>query len=252
MPKLPKQQPTGVRIQKVLAAAGVASRRGAEDLVRAGRVTVNGGKAVLGTRVEPAKDVIAVDGERLPTDPTRRYLILNKPAGFITTRSDPQGRPTVLDLVAARERIFPVGRLDADTEGLLLLTNDGDLAHRLAHPSFGIDKVYVAEVEGALAPAEFTRLTSEGVRIDAGRKAKAAKIRRLATVGGRRPRTTVEITVHEGRKHVVRKMLGALGHPVRRLVRTGFGPLRLGRLGSGRYRELSPREVAALYRAVGL
>lgn len=243
----------GVRIQKVLSAAGIASRRGAEDLIRQGRVTVNEKIAVLGQRVEPSSDLIRVDDQRVPSDSSKRYLMLNKPQGVITTRSDPRKRPTVLDLVEAKERVYPIGRLDAATEGLLLLTNDGELAHRLAHPSFDVDKIYVAEVDGHVDPKTVAGLVREGVHVDAsGRRARAEKVR---VIGARRrpaSRTVVEITIHEGRKHVVRKMLERSGHPVRRLVRTAIGPLRLGRLRPGEHRDLTPAEVASLYRAVGL
>lgn len=203
-------------------------------------------------RVDPAVDRIAVDGDRVPIDSTKRYVIFNKPAGFITTRRDPEGRQTVFDLIDVAERVFPVGRLDAQTEGLLLLTNDGDLAHRLAHPSYGVEKVYLADVEGHWDPIHSKRLIEEGVRIDSGRKARATKVRVRGSTGARTPKSLVEIGIHEGRKHVVRRMLEASGYPVRRLTRIAFGPLRLGRLGPGRYRDLTASEVASLYRAVGL
>lgn len=243
----------GVRIQKVLSAAGVASRRAAEDLIRQGRVTVNGRTAALGQRIDPASDVIRVDDERIAADLGKRYLVLNKPGGVITTRSDPQKRPTVVDLVGEADGVYPVGRLDAATEGLLLLTNDGDLAHRLAHPSYGIGKVYLAEIDGLFDAKQATRLVKTGVRIDdSGRKARAEKVRILGTRTRPAPRTVLELTIHEGRKHVVRKMLESSGHPVRRLVRTAFGPLKLGRLRPGEHRDLTQAEVASLYRAVGL
>lgn len=236
----------------MLAEAGVASRRAAEDLIRSGRVTVNGRPAVLGQRVDPSRDVVAVDGGRLATDPGRVYYALNKPAGVITTARDPRGRKTVLDLVGVGRRVYPVGRLDVATEGLLLLTNDGALAYRLTHPSFEVEKTYVAEVSGLLDRAAAARLTREGVPIDGGRPARPARVRILKTVAGREPRSLVEIAIHEGRKHVVRAMLERSGHPVRRLVRTAIGPVRLGRLASGTYRKLTQAEVSSLYRAVGL
>lgn len=245
----PNQSPEGIRLQKVLAAGGYGSRRSVEDLIRAGRVTVNGEVAVLGQRVSPGRDRIAVDGTRVATNRRLQYLALNKPRGVITTRRDPQGRPTVRDLVDSGA--FPVGRLDADTEGLLLLTNDGELAHRLTHPSFEIPKTYVCEVEGAVELSSLRRLTT-GVRIDAVRPARAAKARILSARRGRRPRSTLEIVVHEGRKRVVRRMLEEIGHPVIRLVRTRIGPIGLARLRPGQSRALTPGEVRALFRRVGL
>lgn len=243
----------GVRIQKVLSAAGVSSRRAAEDLIRQGRVTVNGRKAELGRRVDPASDRVEVDGERVAADPGKRYLVLNKPAGVITTRSDPQKRPTVMDLVSTDAQVYPVGRLDAATEGLLLLTNDGEVAHRLAHPSYEVSKVYLAEVEGLFDAVRGARLIKSGIRIDeSARKAKAEKVRVLGTRSRPAPASILEVTVHEGRNHVVRKMLEATGHPVKKLVRTAVGPLKLGHLRPGEHRELTPREIASLYRAVGL
>jgi pseudouridine synthase len=241
------QQP--VRLQKLLAESGISSRRSAEDLIRQGRVTVNAKKAVLGQRVLPS-DVVELDGARIQTEPNKRYLVLNKPRGVITTSRDPQGRTTVLDFVDAKERLFPVGRLDAETEGLVLLTNDGKLAYRLTHPSFGVDKVYVAEVEGVLDPSTAKLLTSQGVRINSGRPARAEKVRILDIRGRGKRKSVVEITIHEGRKHVVRKMLELTGHPALRLVRTGMGPLKLRNLRPGTYRDLTKAEVNALYRAV--
>lgn len=201
-------------------------------------------------RIDPAKDVVRVDGERIPTDPTRRYVVLNKPAGVITTRRDPQGRTTVID-VAGITGLYPVGRLDAATEGLLLLTNDGELAHRLMHPSHGVEKVYLAEVEGRMTRRGAARLVEEGIAFEKGRPARAVRAR-IVQASPSAKRTLVEVVVHEGRKHVVRKMLAACGHPVTKLSRVAVGPIKLGRLGSGARRDLTPGEVAALYRAVGL
>lgn len=241
-----------LRLQKVLAAAGIASRRAAEDLIRQRRVTVNGRLAVLGMQIDPVSDKVAVDGDRVPVDLQKRYLMLNKPAGVITTRSDSKRRNTVMDLIDVKERVFPVGRLDVATEGLLVLTNDGDLAHRLAHPSFGVEKLYLAQINGAFGPREMAKL-KRGVRVDAsGRPAKATRVLIRGATRGRTPRTLVEVGVHEGRNHVVRKMFEASGRPVTRLTRIGFGPLTLGRLRPGQARELSRAEVASLYRAVGL
>lgn len=177
--------------------------------------------------------------------------MLNKPRGVVTSTTDPEGRPTVLGLIRLSERVFPVGRLDLDTEGLLLLTNDGELTHRLTHPSFEISKTYVAEVDGATDPNLAERLR-EGVKIDAGRKAKAIGVRVLANKGGRSPRAVVEVTIHEGRKHVVRKMLEVCGLSVRKLVRTQIDGLRMEGLKPGEYRDLTRSEVAKLYQQVGL
>lgn len=240
-----------LRLQKALASAGIASRRAAEDLIRQGRVTVNGRPASLGMQIDPSSDKVALDGDRVPINPNKRYLILNKPPEVITTRTDPKGRPTVIDLVNVKERVFPVGRLDGATEGLLLLTNDGDLAHRLAHPSFGVEKLYLAQVEGRFGPREAARL-KRGVRIDESRPAKATRVSVRGVTRGRDPRTLVEIGVHEGRKHVVRKMFETIGCRVTRLTRIRFGPLRIGRLRPGEFRDLTASEVSALYRAVGL
>lgn len=243
--------PEGVRLQKVLAQAGIASRRAAEDLIRQGRVSVNGTPAVIGQRADPSVDRIEIDGRLVFVDEDKRYLIFNKPPGVVTTAADPQGRPTVMDLVGEETRLFPVGRLDMGTEGLLVLTNDGELAHRMTHPSFEIAKTYVAEVKGSVGRSALRRLT-QGVEIDDGRPAKAVHARVLDSLKGSDPRSVVELTIHEGRKHVVRRMLEGLGFPVARLTRTAIGPLRLGRLASGSYRNLTREEVEALYREAGL
>jgi 23S rRNA pseudouridine2605 synthase len=247
----PEEDRRLIRLQKVIADAGLMSRRAAEDLIRQGRVTVNSRRPELGRRVDPESDVIEVDGSRLPTARGHIYLLLNKPKGVLTTLRDPQGRPTVADLVTLGKRVFPVGRLDADTEGLVLLTNDGELAHRLTHPSFEVPKRYVAEVEGAMSRSDVNDLI-EGVRIDRGRKARADEARIKNIKGGRNPRTMLEVTLHEGRKHVVKLMLAAIDHPVRKLVRTGLGPLKLGTLRPGSSRKLTADEISALYRAAGL
>jgi 23S rRNA pseudouridine2605 synthase len=240
--------PRSTRLQKLLSEAGVASRREAEDLIRQGRITVNGRRAELGQRADPDVDVVEVDGSRVRIRRDKTYLIVNKPKGVITTLADPEGRRTVRDLIRVPERVFPVGRLDADTEGLLLMTDDGDLAHRLTHPSFEITKHYVAEVEGAMTQAKIKRLM-EGVKIDRGRKARPQKVR-IKNVKGNK--SVVEVSIHEGRKHVVRLMLAEVGHPVRKLVRTGFGSLRLGGLRPGTYRELAQDEINELYKDTGL
>jgi 23S rRNA pseudouridine2605 synthase len=245
------ETPQGVRVQKVLSEAGIASRRGAEELIRQGRVRVNGERVVLGRRIDPTRDEITVDERRVQVDPGRRYVMLNKPPGVITTARDPQGRPTVLDLVGDESRLYPVGRLDSRTEGLLLLTTDGELAHRLTHPSFQVSKTYVAEVAGWVGPAVVKRLLA-GVEISTDRIVRADRVRVLGSRRGREARSQLELVLHEGPRHVVRRVLEAVGHPVIRLVRTEVGPLRLGRLGTGTYRNLTPQEVASLYREVGL
>ena len=230
----------GDRLQKVLAAAGLGSRRACDELIAEGRVTVDGEVAALGRRVDPETARIAVDGVPLSVRPGVVYYLLNKPAGVVTTADDPQGRPTVVDLVPSDPRVFPVGRLDVDTEGLLLLTNDGDLAHRLTHPSFGVEKEYLAEVEGTPTRGELRRLR-QGVELDDGPTAPA----RVSLV----PPRALRIAIHEGRKRQVRRMCEAVGHPVVRLVRTRIGPLADRRLGPGAWRLLTAAEVRALEEA---
>jgi len=235
-------EPHGERLQKVLARAGLGSRRVCEDLIASGRVRVNGERAELGRRVDPESDVVEVDGIAVSVRPGLVYYLLNKPGGVVTTASDPQGRPTVVGLVPTDPRVFPVGRLDTDTEGLLLLTNDGDLAHRLTHPSFGVEKEYVAEVEGRPPPGAVRRLR-HGVELEDGVTSPA---RVVLT-----PPNVLRITIHEGRNRQVRRMCEAVGHPVRRLVRVRIGPLTDRRLRPGAWRELRTEEVRALERAVG-
>lgn len=239
-------QPEPERLQKVLARAGIGSRRASEALIEEGRVTVNGRVATLGDRVDPSRDVVEVDGGRVPLDPEARYYALHKPAGVVTTAKDPQGRPTVAELYPKGPRVFPVGRLDRETEGLLLLTNDGDLANRLTHPRYGVEKEYLAEVEGDPGPDAIRRLM-RGVELEDG-VAKAASASRVA---GSKGRTAVRLVMTEGRKREVRRMLASVGLPVRRLVRTRVGPIRLEDLRPGKTRELEPAEVAALYRSSG-
>ncbi len=231
----------GERLQKVLARIGVGSRRVCEDLIFDEKVTVNGEVAVLGRRVTPGVDVIAVNGTVLSTFPDAITYLLNKPAGTITTASDPQGRPTVIDLVPSDPRVFPVGRLDYDTEGLLLLTNDGTLAHRLTHPSFGVEKEYLAQVEGSPSRSALRRLR-EGVELDDGLTAPA----KVAAVSD----GLVRITIHEGRNRQVRRMCDAVGHPVKRLVRTRIGPLADPQIQPGAWRVLTADELLDLQRAV--
>ena len=232
----------GDRLQKVLARAGLASRRVCEDLIAEGRVKVNGEVADLGRRVDPLVDVIEVDGGLVPIAPGLVYYLLNKPAAVVTTAADTHGRPTVVDLVPDDPRVFPVGRLDADTEGLLLLTNDGELTHRLTHPSFGVEKEYLASVEGDPSPAALRRLR-EGVDLDDGRTAPAKAVRVSEGL--------LRLTIHEGRNRQVRRMCEAVGHPVVRLVRTRIGSLADRRLRPGEWRELTPDEVRALAASVG-
>ncbi|HEX7167263.1 MAG TPA: pseudouridine synthase [Acidimicrobiales bacterium] len=225
------------KLQKVLARAGVASRRVCEELIAEGRVRVNGERARIGHRVDPSTDVIEIDGGLVPVAAGLVHYLLNKPAGVITTADDPQGRPTVVEIVPSEPRVFPVGRLDADTEGLLVLTNDGELTHRLTHPSFGVEKEYVAEVEGRPSDAAI-RVLREGVELDDGRTSQAKVARLDASV--------LRITIHEGRNRQVRRMCEAVGHPVARLVRTRIGPIADRRLRPGEWRVLEPEEVRAL------
>jgi 23S rRNA pseudouridine2605 synthase len=226
---------TAVRLNAYLARAGVASRRGADELIKAGRVRVNGEPGALNTFVEP-EDRVELDG-RLLVPQALAYVLLHKPAGVVTTARDPHGRPTVVDLVRHPARVVPVGRLDADTTGALLLTNDGPLAHRLAHPRYEVEKVYEAEVEGEPDDAALRRL-EEGVELEDGPTA-PARVRR-------RDPSRIELAIHEGRKHQVKRMLEAVGHPVRRLHRSRYAGLTLEGLGPGEWRELSPGEVARL------
>ncbi|HEV3091388.1 MAG TPA: pseudouridine synthase [Candidatus Cybelea sp.] len=232
-----------MRLNKFLASAGVASRRGADALIGAGKVRINGKQVhELGTIVDNG-DCIEVDGKRVAPPAAPTYLLLNKPRGVVTTLRDPQGRPTVAQFVAGRSRVFPVGRLDYATSGVLLLTDDGDLAHGLLHPRFGVEKTYRAEISGRLSPQDVRSLL-QGVFLDDGRAA-GAKLRVLAAAGDR---CVVEVTIHEGRNRQVRRMFEALGHPVRALTRTRFGPLRLGELAPGQIRTLTSKEIDALQR----
>jgi pseudouridine synthase len=232
-----------MRINAYLARAGVASRRAAEELVRAGRVQVNGVLAELSTIVRPG-DIVQLDGRALEPEPLA-YVLLNKPAGLVTTARDPQGRQTVLDVVRHPLRIVPVGRLDADTTGALLLTNDGLLAHRLAHPRYGVEKVYEADVEGVPDAADLRRL-ADGVLLEDGLTAPASARVVTRWKGGSR----VELVLHEGRTHQVKRMCEAVGHPVKRLHRSRYADLDLDGLTPGRWRELGAREVSGLRRAV--
>ncbi|HHY48098.1 MAG TPA: rRNA pseudouridine synthase [Firmicutes bacterium] len=234
--------PHGERLQKILARAGVGSRRACESLILEGRVSVNGVVVrELGTRADPATDRIEIDGEVISPE-KKVYLVLHKPPGYVTTLKDPQGRPTVMHLLRdVRARVFPVGRLDYDSEGLLFMTNDGDLAHIMTHPSWGVDKTYLAYVRGVPGAADLSRLRA-GVPVAGGISAPAK-----ARIAGRHSGgAIVEITIHEGRKHQVKDMCAAVGHPVERLIRISFGPLRLGKLEMGSFRYLTGQEVKAL------
>ncbi len=241
--------PGGVRLQKVLAAAGVGSRRHCEELIGAGRVEVDGETVRrFGARVDPENQVIRVDGKRIPSRQDLVYLAFSKPPGVLTAMSDQRGRATVTDFLGDRaERLFHVGRLDYDTEGLMLLTNDGELAHRLAHPRYGVLKTYLAEVQGPL-PKDLGRRLMTGIELPDG-VATADRFRVVERAGSR---ALVEITLHEGRKRIVRRMLAEAGHPVTRLVRTDVGPIRLGNLRPGTVRELTTSEIGELYASVGL
>lgn len=233
----------GVRLQKVLANAGVASRRVAEQLIVEGRVRVNGVTiSELGSRIHPGVDLVDVDGTAIQLDQSKRYLMLNKPTGVVSSMRDERGRPDLRAYAADwAERVYNVGRLDADTSGLLILTNDGDLAHVLAHPSFGVTKVYIAKVTGRVLPRAIARLTA-GVELDDGPI--AADRARLLDAGAQS--SLVELTLHSGRNRIVRRMMAEVGHPVVELVRRQFGPLHLGSLPIGRARELTTVERGAL------
>lgn len=236
-----------IRLQKFLAQSGVASRRRCEDFMTAGRVEVNGEVITqMGARVNPLIDVVRVDGKRLPPPSEHAYLVLNKPRGVVSSMSDEQGRPDLSGIVANREeRLFHVGRLDTDTSGLLVLTNDGDFAQRLAHPSFEITKTYVALVDGTVKD-NIGPLLKKGVMLDDGE----AKVDRFIVKDTSRGSSLVELDIHMGRNRIVRRLLAEVGHPVRELTRTGFGPIHLGGLRSGVMRELSRNELGELFDSV--
>lgn len=233
----------GVRLQKVLANAGVASRRVAEQLIVEGRVRVNGAVVTaLGSRIDPGSDLVDVDGTAVQLDQSKRYVMLNKPPGVVSSMRDERGRPDLRRFTREwDERLYNVGRLDAETSGLLVLTNDGELAHVLAHPSFGVTKVYIAKVDGRVLPQTIARLT-KGVDLEDGPIA-ADRARLLQSSAGE---SLVELTLHSGRNRIVRRMMAAVGHPVVELVRRQFGPLHLGTLPAGRARELTKVERGAL------
>lgn len=234
------------RLQKVMAAAGIASRRHSEALIREGRVMVNGEVAIIGQKVDADVDVVLVDGERINVDPGLTYIMLNKPRGVLTTADDPEGRPTVFDLINLNQRLFPVGRLDQDTEGLLLLTNDGDLAHALTHPSYEVERVYVALVPGPVRKPLLARLRA-GVELEDG----IARPVRARVLEDERSKALLEIVMAEGRKREVRRMLGALGLTVERLARVNYGGVELGELRQGKWRFLSQSEISTLFSATG-
>lgn len=236
-----RQLPGGERLQKVLASTGWGSRRVCEELIAEGRVTVNGEVAALGRRVDAEHDLIEVDGAPVGVRPGLVYYLLNKPAGVVTTAKDTHGRKTVVDLVPSEPRVFPVGRLDADTEGLLLLTNDGDITHRITHPSHGVEKEYLVHVKGRLTAGQLRQLR-EGVELDDGVTSPAQASQPSPGI--------IRLTIHEGRNRQVRRMCDAIGHPVMRLVRTRVGPITDRSLRPGDYRELSTAERRALTEAV--
>jgi 23S rRNA pseudouridine2605 synthase len=239
-----------VRLQKALADAGVASRRACEDLITAGRVSVNGVQVtVLGTKIDPENDELAVDGETIIANKSKTYLAFNKPAGVLSTMSDPEGRPCLGDFFSDRkERLFHVGRLDKESEGLIVLTNDGEIAHRATHPSYGLIKRYLVEIEGHLSESQIRELKT-GIRLEDG-LARALEVNVLREPT---PKSAwVEMAIHEGRYHIVRRMFEELDLPVLRLIRTEFGPLNVGETKVGRWRHLNEGELENLFKALNI
>lgn len=236
---------TAERLQKVMSAAGVASRRASEELIRAGRVRVDGETAHIGQKVDAATVDIRVDGERINTNPELEYVMLNKPQGVVSTASDPRGRPTVVEMVQGTARLFPVGRLDLDTEGLLLLTNDGELTNALLHPSSEVERTYVALVNGPVRRATFRQLR-DGVELEDG----MARPTRVEELGSEKNQVLLQLVLTEGRNREVRRLLATVGHPVERLARVAFGGVELGELRQGRWRHLTQQEVGRLHAAV--
>lgn len=239
-----------VRLQKALAAAGVASRRNSEQLIEEGRVEVNGSVVTeQGTRVDPVKDVIRVDGSRIPPPRRHRYMVLNKPRGVVSTMDDPEGRRTLAEFLPRgnKDRLFHVGRLDTDSDGLILLTNDGDFAHRMSHPSWEVPKTYLVEAAGVMDNKTLKRL-EKGVTLDDG----PVKPDRVKLVSRSARQTLLTVTLHEGRNRVVRRMFDAVAHPVDRLARVAIGPVKLGQLPVGESRDLTREELGALLDMVGL
>lgn len=244
-----ESSPDGIRLQKVLAAAGIASRRASEVMISEGRVEVDGRIVTeQGLRVDPERAVIRVDGSRIPPPRHHVYVVFNKPRGVVSTMDDPEGRPTLTEYLDRRkERLFHVGRLDTDTEGLLLLTNDGEFAHRLAHPSYRVSKTYLTEVEGVMDDRTVNRLR-KGITLEDG----PIKPDHVKLVSKAADRSLIRITLHEGRNRVVRRTMDSVGHPVRQLSRTAIGPVRLGRLPIGELRDLTREELGALLDLVGM
>jgi len=238
-----------MRLQKVLAGSGVASRRACEELMASGRVEVDGAVVTqLGAKVDPETAVIRVDGRRIPVAQAHVYLVANKPRGVVSSMADEQGRPDLRSLLRGRpERLFHVGRLDTETTGLIVLTNDGEFAHRLAHPSYELTKTYVAQVQGVVKPQVRGRVLA-GIALDDG----PLMVDAFKVVSTHGDRTMVEVVLHEGRNRIVRRLLDAVGHPVLQLSRTAIGPIRLGGLGTGRVRDLTANELGTLLDAVGL
>ncbi|MBE6478698.1 MAG: rRNA pseudouridine synthase [Propionibacteriaceae bacterium] len=242
------QASEGIRLQKVLSQAGVASRRASEIMIDEGRVEVNGRIVTeQGMRVDPERDTIRVDGARIPAPRRHMYLLLNKPRGVVSTMDESQDRGTLAQYVPRHQRLYHVGRLDTDTEGLIILTNDGEFAHRLAHPSYEVRKTYLVETEGVMDNKTLRRL-EKGLRLEDG----PIKPDRVKLVSRGPSRTLVQITLHSGRNRIVRRMMDSVGHPVRRLARIGIGPVRLGDLASGDTRELTREELGTLLDIIGM
>lgn len=243
-----REETEGIRLQKALSQAGVASRRAAEAMIEEGRVEVNGRVVTTqGLRVDPGRDTIRVDGARIPAPRRHTYLLLNKPRGVVATMDAPEGRETLAQYVPRRQRLYHVGRLDTDTEGLIILTNDGEFAHRLAHPSYEVRKTYLVDAEGLIDDRVLHRL-EKGLRLEDG----PIRPDRVGLVSRGPSRTLVRITLHSGRNRIVRRMMDSVGHPVRRLARIGIGPVRLGDLASGGTRELTREELGTLLDLVGM
>lgn len=243
-----REETEGIRLQKALSQAGVASRRAAEAMIEEGRVEVNGRVVTTqGLRVDPGRDTIRVDGARIPAPRRHTYLLLNKPRGVVATMDAPEGRETLAQYVPRYQRLYHVGRLDTDTEGLIILTNDGEFAHRLAHPSYEVRKTYLVDAEGLIDDRVLHRL-EKGLRLEDG----PIRPDRVRLVSRGPSRTLVRITLHSGRNRIVRRMMDSVGHPVRRLARIGIGPVRLGDLASGGTRELTREELGTLLDLVGM
>lgn len=243
-----REETEGIRLQKALSQAGVASRRAAEAMIEEGRVEVNGRVVTTqGLRVDPGRDTIRVDGARIPAPRRHTYLLLNKPRGVVATMDAPEGRETLAQYVPRHQRLYHVGRLDTDTEGLIILTNDGEFAHRLAHPSYEVRKTYLVDAEGLIDDRVLHRL-EKGLRLEDG----PIRPDRVRLVSRGPSRTLVRITLHSGRNRIVRRMMDSVGHPVRRLARIGIGPVRLGDLASGQTRELTREELGTLLDLVGM